>query len=276
MTVKKCEEKVKWSEDDLFLLLAKRYQNSGVSTSSLLLRQVPNAVGGDFSHRADAVLFEMYPSRGYAISGFEIKLSRGDWLLELKRPHKAEAVAKYCDFWWLVVPDADIVNPEELPGPWGLMVVSKSGALRAKVKPKNIDCVPVDRPFLAGIVRAMTNQNGRKNHLRTLLEKAEAGGFQSGRDHEKEFGKSSYDSKAHKELRDAVNEFGKVSGVKIESWNAGQVGEIVKSILERSSLWDLERVIRNLDSLSKTAAERAMQFKKAEGQLKDFSLQKET
>jgi hypothetical protein len=60
--------------------------------------------------------------RGPKLHGHEVKVSRSDWLTELRDPEKAEAFRRYCDFWWLVVSDKDIVKPGELPAGWGLMV----------------------------------------------------------------------------------------------------------------------------------------------------------
>lgn len=66
------------------------------------------------------------------IHGFEVKVSRADWLRE-KRTHDEEFPAawksypwgRYCTHWWLVVPHKDIVQPGELPEGWGLLVGSK-------------------------------------------------------------------------------------------------------------------------------------------------------
>lgn len=66
------------------------------------------------------------------IHGFEVKVSRADWLRE-KHTHDEEFPAawksypwgRYCTHWWLVVPHKDIVQPGELPEGWGLLVGSK-------------------------------------------------------------------------------------------------------------------------------------------------------
>jgi hypothetical protein len=80
--------------------------------------------------------------RGAKLHGHEIKVSRSDWLVELKDPTKAEAFTPYCDYFWLVVSDKSIVRPGELPEGWGLMVayghtvrVVTAAKLREQVEP---------------------------------------------------------------------------------------------------------------------------------------------
>lgn len=56
---------------------------------------------------------------GYqAVHGFEVKVSRSDWLRELADADKAEAWSRYCHHWWLVAP-REVVRPGELPDGWG-------------------------------------------------------------------------------------------------------------------------------------------------------------
>lgn len=86
--------------------------------------------GPDISYRSDAY----WSIRAPIFHGHEVKVSRSDWLAELRDPSKAETFARHMHFWWLVVSDKDIVR-DDLPDGWGLMV--KSGAkLRALVKPR--------------------------------------------------------------------------------------------------------------------------------------------
>lgn len=63
------------------------------------------------------------------IHGFEVKVSRADWLAELRDPSKAEAWAQYCHMFWLVAASKDIVR-DDLPEGWGLLVPHGS-SLRA-------------------------------------------------------------------------------------------------------------------------------------------------
>jgi hypothetical protein len=101
---------------------------------------------------ADFIAIDKYSS-SQAIHGHEVKVSRADWLAELRDPSKAERIKRYCNFWWLVVSDASIVKPGELPEGWGLMV--KSGALlRAKTKAPELAPETLTLDFVTGIAAA--------------------------------------------------------------------------------------------------------------------------
>ena len=58
--------------------------------------------------------------RNGSIHGHEVKISRSDWLTELRDPTKAEAWARHCHHWWLVAP-REVVR-DDLPDGWGLLV----------------------------------------------------------------------------------------------------------------------------------------------------------
>src|SRR4051812_18306594 len=58
----------------------------------VLLEQVRGATGitEGADRSADAIAMSVWPSRGLELHGFEVKVSRGDWLRELREPAKAE------------------------------------------------------------------------------------------------------------------------------------------------------------------------------------------
>lgn len=102
---------------------------------------------------ADFVAIDKYAS-SQAIHGHEVKVSRADWLTELRDLTKSERVKRYCNFWWLVVSDASIVKPGELPEGWGLMV--KSGCvLRTKTKAPELTPDPLSLDFICGLTAAV-------------------------------------------------------------------------------------------------------------------------
>lgn len=97
---------------------------------------------GHSGRRADAVHIGLWSSRGAGtVEVCELKVSRADWLKELKEPKKAEAWWPYCNLFWLVVPHAGIVQEGELPKGWGLMMPSGGKSRRFKVlqKPEEKD-----------------------------------------------------------------------------------------------------------------------------------------
>lgn len=75
-------------------------------------------------------------------TGHEVKVSRSDWLTELDDPSKG-AWRRFTHHWWLVVPDAAIVKPGELPDGWGLLAIGAGGKLRSKVTAPRLNPEPL-------------------------------------------------------------------------------------------------------------------------------------
>lgn len=73
------------------------------------------------NRRCDLLRIGMWQSRGHRIIVHELKVSRSDWLRELADPAKAEAWWPYCHEFWIVAPEG-VVDPDEVPDGWGLMV----------------------------------------------------------------------------------------------------------------------------------------------------------
>lgn len=115
-------------------LLRKRYDDQ--RGAWVYLTEVRNATGYKANSAVDALALSLWPSRGIELHGHEIKVSRSDWLRELKDVRKSQPIQRYCDRWWLVVGDPDIVQPGELPPTWGLMVVRGGRLVAVKEAPK--------------------------------------------------------------------------------------------------------------------------------------------
>ena len=93
----------------------------------------------------------LWPSRGLAVHGFEIKVSKQDYMGETANPAKSAAVQKYCDFWWIVAP-AKAVDESLLPDTWGWLEVKDEQMIVRKNAPK-LEATPLDRSFIAAMVR---------------------------------------------------------------------------------------------------------------------------
>lgn len=132
--------------------------------------EVSNATGLHARRHADAVAMSIWPSRGYTIHGFEIKVSRSDFIAEMKDPTKADAVGEFCDFWWLVTP-AGLVHPNELPENWGLMELTGAG-LRVKKQAPKTPAAPLSRGFAAALLRRTGNADAA--HIQAGIAKANA------------------------------------------------------------------------------------------------------
>lgn len=152
---------VKWTERMMLDLIHERYSkvNPGNGPRYVVAEHVRNQCGfGGYwgtgpLRTADAMAVDLWPSSSHLIHGFEVKVSRSDWLTELKDPEKAEAFKPYCDHWWLVVPDADIVR-SDLPLGWGLLAVAPNGALRVRKQAPKLDRQPMPFEMTAAWLRA--------------------------------------------------------------------------------------------------------------------------
>lgn len=118
------------------------------------LTQVRAATGWADLNTADLMVMGEWPSTGNELHGFEIKISRSDWLNEVKNPRKNESVKSYCDRWWLVIADENMVKPGELPDDWGMMVWQGKGKrLKVVKKAPKLDAQPMDHCFVASLLR---------------------------------------------------------------------------------------------------------------------------
>lgn len=114
---------------------------------------------GRIGRYADAIAVSLYPSRGIYICGFEFKVTRSDWMRELRTPLKAESIATKCDGWYVVAPPG-VVDVEEIPEAWGFMLF-KDGRLRTKKKPNLNSNANPDRNFVAAILRQAALQQAQ-------------------------------------------------------------------------------------------------------------------
>jgi hypothetical protein len=70
--------------------------------------------------RLDLVALNLWAARKFRIVGFEIKVSRGDWMRELAAFQKAEEWTAVVDAFYVVTPPK-LVRHDELPAAWGLL-----------------------------------------------------------------------------------------------------------------------------------------------------------
>lgn len=216
-------------------LLAKKY----APPSWAYLPQVRNGTGYERSttRYADGIAMSLWPSRGMEIEGFEIKVSRSDWIHELRNPEKAEYFVKLCDHWWIVAPEG-IVVPGELPATWGLMVV-KGKRLYVKTAAPKLEAAPLDRIQLAAILRALqavATPEGK-------LEEARRLGYDDGR--KSAVDSMSYEMKESRRFTERVREFEKASGVTIETWGqeVKNIGEAVRIVLAGKDMEIRKRIL---------------------------------
>lgn len=190
------------------------------------ITQIRNGTGwNQVTRTADAMAMGLWPSTGLELIGFELKVSRSDWLHELKQPEKAEEMKQFCDRWYLVVPDESIVKPGELPEGWGLMVASGRGrTIKEKIKAPELTPVDVDRLLLASIFRNVTERCVPLEIHRDAVKRAEEWGV------EKAERRTVDRLKRADELERKIKEFEEISGLPFPNWGDEHkdLAEVVK------------------------------------------------
>jgi len=210
--------------------------------------QVADATGFAKARTADALAMSLWPSRGLSLHGFEVKASRGDWKKELDNPAKAESICQFCDYWWVVVGEAKIVQEGELPPTWGLLAPKGKTLVVVKQAPE-LKPAPMTRLFLAAILRKAAEYIAPKwvepvRQIETDEWKlAYDGGYKEAERNAEDKVRLAQQDVAR--MREAAEKFQQASGLYIDNWNAGRIGEAVAVFMNQTRrgevLEDLKR-----------------------------------
>jgi hypothetical protein len=150
------------TEHDVIQALHARYgEVHGNGRRYAVAGGVRSGTGFNARRTADFIAMDLWPSKGLALHGHEVKVSRSDWLRELAEPEKAAEFIPYLNHWWLVVSDPAIVRDGELPGGWGLMEV-QGGRLAVKHAAPRRDAEPLPPARLAALLRAVAQTSGNR------------------------------------------------------------------------------------------------------------------
>ena len=231
------------------------------SNEYAVLKEVRDMAGFYASRSADGIAINLWPSRGLHITGIELKSYRSDWLAEKKNPKKAEAIFKYCDYFYLITDDdqGDVVlNKEEIPETWGWIRRKGEKLITEKIAPK-LTPEPVTRHFLAALIKRATGGMVPIGSIESRIKEAHQNGITIGEGH------NTYDLKNAQEelekLKKAVETFEKASGIKIEAgrwWyddlGPEKLGAAVKFIAENGITGIEEKLTRLHDTAENITA----------------------
>jgi hypothetical protein len=216
----------------------------------------PRPIGGRF---ADAIAVNLWASRGYVVHGFEVKVSRSDWLRELKQPEKAEPIFRYCDRWFLVA-ERDVVKPGELPATWGHLE-RRGGALHVVVAAPKLEPVPLTREFFASMMRRGHEQIEAFAEVRYRDRFAEAE-----REHQKRVSDGIRRStREHEDLRVRVAKFVEVTGLAFDEYHAFPPASTIALArrIQALSDWNGEKALHKLAELAGSLERAAVQVRQA-------------
>lgn len=218
-----------------------------------LFFEVADGTGASQRRWADAMAMNMWGSRGLALHGFEIKVSRSDWKRELANPAKAESIAGLCDFWSIVAPKG-MIPLDELPPGWGLLEVDADLRITQRVTgPKNPNPAGFTRSFVASLLRSAAKVDesiirGAIDIARSDWEKTVEERIHQRTDHIRSEGA---------EALKVIEEFKALSGIDLGSyrWDAQKLHRALaianSGIIDR---WGgLERMVEHLNEAAKLA-----------------------
>lgn len=221
------------------------------SSHALLWEVAPNTGGG--TRYADAVAFGLWASHGHAIEGIEVKVSRGDFLSEMRQPEKSEPVMRFCNRWWLACPSG-MVSPNELPTTWGLLELTEGGQLRQKVKAPKLEPVPPTLGFMAALVRRSAGLDEEMANNEVAKRVAALVAQDTDRLRKQYVDQASERVKAAEEAFKTLDKIKSETGIDLMAyrWNGEKLGDAISLFARLGCKWDgllgLRNKMRELDS----------------------------
>lgn len=143
------------------------------AADAVILTEVPNSTGLEANRRMDAIAIGCWPSRGLYIHAIEIKVSRTDLRKELRTPEKTDAIAAYCDEFYLATPAGLVKDADPVPARWGLISVGEDGVAKRDRTSAPINPPPISRGFLAAIARSVAKEDRVQSAVAEALHESQ-------------------------------------------------------------------------------------------------------
>lgn len=165
---------------DLVERIRSRYSGS----EWIVMEQVPNGTGTWCSSWIDAAAVGVWPSKGLYRAAFEVKVSRSDFLAELKDPTKNAWAREHFHEFWFVAPGG-VVKESELPEGDGWLKPHGSGLSIVRHASRR-ECPKLSNVLLAAFCRAADHEiarvrrTARNDVLRESREYREADAWRRG------------------------------------------------------------------------------------------------
>jgi len=147
----------RWTEAGVVALLYKRYPPPEWVVVPNLRTTVGYSIGRE--SYLDAFAMRCWPGKGLTRLAFEIKVSRSDWLKELRDESKRENGLRLAHQFWFVTPGNVVKKTGEVPEGCGWLQAT-AGGLRCRVAAKHRDVDPIPEDFVASLLRATAAHPG--------------------------------------------------------------------------------------------------------------------
>lgn len=249
---------------DLLQVLRRSYERDPRRPAGVFAAEIE---APDSNRRADALWMPTTATGERGIVGHEIKVSRSDVLVELADPTKADAWAKYCTRWWLVVLSPALVEGLDVPDHWGIMSPPSGRStrsmtvLRPAPKLQPVDEAPAFRRLavwlhwkhqdsLAAHASTKSYQERQVRGLEQEVERMRSAGDARVSPHAERLGR------ILRRAEQLASERDWLSGRDVDDEMVAQAIADV-AVLQRiaqSARWDLERLVRSAQDLAQPLA----------------------
>jgi hypothetical protein len=219
------------------------------------LEEVRNGTGWQRETRsADALVVSCWPSRGIYAMGVEVKVSRSDWVRELKDPKKSAEVQQYCKYWWIAAAEG-VVKEEEIPPTWGWVEVLSSKRHEVRKQAPELEAKEPSWTFVASVLRNMARKleaakgEGREEG-RAKAELADAERQQKADDALHQLKELESVKAQLTRLGEKVREFQDSTGLSIDGYRAGERAAATLRLAKRLECLDIPHFCSSLDQMA--------------------------
>lgn len=242
-------------------LVRKRHEGDGW----LVFSEVGDKPGYYANRHADALALGVWASTRYEAHLYEFKISREDLKRELRDPSKAEAVGKYCTYWWLVVESEKVLADLVVPDVWGILIPTVRGGsrlLKVHRKAPKLEPKPFNPTFAMALIRNIAKGwTSPADHQRILAERDAAldkRNIAPPPDVEAKQAEIDLLTRKLKNLEEGIHRFHCESGVdlrNVDRYEHGNIGRAVKVAIELHRRMALGEIGDDIARLSATAHE---------------------
>ena len=191
--------------------------------------------------RIDFMAVSLIRSRP-GVHGIEIKVSRSDWLLELKNPKKADAFY-FCDFYYLCAPEGVWVNGE-VPLAWGILQYEKK-KIKVIREPTQLT-VKYDFTFLNTLIKRITRSE--ESDMTNARNEGYLEGYRNGEKSARIYNEAMSLKRENERLMQIMDRFKVETGIDLShTWKIGEISEAVTTVMKGNE-WK-----NQIDSLRKDA-----------------------
>lgn len=127
----------------------------------IYVEELTTSTGTADATRIDAFVMHTLPSLKLQRHAFEVKISRADFLRELKTPAKRRYGMMFSNYFHFVTPRG-LVSPEEIPAGCGLWEYNRKGSLHAKLHAPYRDSTAPTWAFMAALSRRIRKEADKR------------------------------------------------------------------------------------------------------------------